>query len=199
MKKHLTILTLVGLLGAVPLSLSAEIASSPATGNPPAASGPAAVASSAPALDAAVAAPKADSPGFPLMLKGQEVLFTPSDKREELAARLTKIIGESTPMEEKSRLQYDFQLDPESYPVGLMIDWDAQGAIAEMIVDGENPVVKDLRAWLDKNAGSGKPGVKEDGYQNTVWEHNGWQFTFREGGENEDTAYSFTIVPLKSK
>lgn len=136
---------------------------------------------------------------FPLMLKGTEVLFSKDAKRDELTAKLTSIIGEVTEMEETSRLQYDFQITNESAPVTLIVDWDQAGKIAEICVDGEEVPTKELQAWLEKNAGAGKDGEKEEGYTNTVWEHQGWKFTLRTGGDGEDTAYSFTIVPLSIK
>ncbi|MBU1105728.1 MAG: hypothetical protein KKB51_03585 [Candidatus Riflebacteria bacterium] len=140
-----------------------------------------------------------DSTEFPLMLKGTEVIFSKDAKREDLTAKLTQALGESTEMEEATRLQYDFQIDPESSSVTLVIDWDEAGNIAEIILDGEEIPTKELQAWLSKNAGAGKEGEKEEDYTNTVWEYNGWSFAFRAGGSDEDTAYSFTIVPLQSK
>jgi len=147
---------------------------------------------------ASVSASIPDPSEFPLMLKGMEVLISKGIKREDLSARLTKIVGENTQMEEKSRLQYDFQTDEESAPMALVFDWDTAGKIAEIILDGENPPVKDLRAWLSKTAGPGKTR-KEKGYKTTTWKFKGWSFSFREGGSGEDTAYSFTIAPQKSK
>lgn len=149
---------------------------------------------------ASVATPAAAEPSeFPLMLKGVEVLINKEVGREVLAASLTKVLGESTEMEEKTRLQYDFQTNPESSPVALMIDWDATGKIATILLDGEEAPTKDLLTWLKKQAGAGKAGDKEEGYTNTVWEYRGWSFTFRQGGSNEDTAYSITIAPAKAK
>lgn len=136
---------------------------------------------------------------FPLMLKGVEVLIGKEIGREALTASLTKVLGESTAMEEKNRLQYDFQTNPESSPVALMIDWDSTGKIAGIILDGEEAPTKDLLAWLKKNAGASRKGAKDEGYTNTVWEYRGWTFTFRQGGSNEDTAYSITIAPAKAK
>lgn len=141
----------------------------------------------------------ADPSEFPLNLKGVEVLVGKDVKREVLNAALTKVIGDSTEMEEKSRLQYDFQVTPESSPVTLCVDWDASGKIAQIVLDGEEAPTKDLLAWLKKQAGDGKAGAKESGYKNTVWTHRGWAFTFRQGGSNEDTAYSITVVPQKEK
>ncbi len=136
---------------------------------------------------------------FPLMLKGTEVFIGRDATRDDLAAKLTPILGEAAEMEEASRLQYDFQIETESAPVALIIDWDEAGKIAEICIDGEEVPNKELQTWLEKNAGAGKDGEKEEGYQNTVWEHQGWKFTLRTGGDGEDTAYSFTIVPLSAK
>ncbi|HNX75362.1 MAG TPA: hypothetical protein PLM07_10840 [Candidatus Rifleibacterium sp.] len=139
------------------------------------------------------------SPEFPLMLKGTEVLISRDASRADLSAKLTPILGEATEMEEAARLQYDFQITTESAPVTLVIDWDEAGKIAEICIDGEDVPTKDLQAWLEKNAGAGKDGEPEDGYKNTVWEHLNWKFTLRAGGDGEETAFSFTIVPLSIK
>ena len=139
------------------------------------------------------------SPEFPLMLKGTEVLINRDASRADLAAKLTPILGEVTEMEEATRLQYDVQIATESAPVTLLIDWNEAGKMAEICIEGEDVPNKDLQAWLEKNAGAGKDGEKEEGYKNTVWEHHGWKFTLRAGGDGEDTAYTFTIVPLSTK
>ena len=136
---------------------------------------------------------------FPLMLKGTEVFISIDASRDDLAAKLTPIIGEATEMEEANRLQYDFQIATDSAPVTLFIDWNEAGKIAEVCIDGEEVPTKELQAWLEKNAGTGKDGEKEEGYKNTVWEHQGWKFTLRAGGDAEDTAYSFTVAPLSAK
>jgi len=178
--KILLALLLVSLSPAI-----AETASGPATAN---ASG---TASPAVALN--------DAAGFPLQLKGTEVLIDTDAKREDLESRLTKLLGEPTQMEEKTRLQYDFQIDLETAPITLVFDWDTQGKLAEIILDGESPVTLDLKAWLEKNVGNGKADKNdEEVIKSMVWEARGWQFTHRAGGENEDTVYSFNIVPLKS-
>ena len=136
---------------------------------------------------------------FPLMLKGTEVLISKDASRNDLAAKLTPILGEATEMEEANRLQYDFQIATDSAPVTLFIDWNEAGKIAEICIDGEEVPTKELQAWLEKTAGAGKDGEQEEGYKNTVWEHQGWKFTLRSGGDGEDTAYSFTVVPLSAK
>lgn len=136
---------------------------------------------------------------FPLMLKGTEVFIGRDATRDDLAAKLTPILGEATEMEEANRLQYDFQIATESAPVTLFVDWNEAGKIAEIRIDGEEVPTRELQAWLEKNAGAGKDGEKEEGYNNTVWEHQGWKFTLRTGGDGEDTAYSFTVVPLSAK
>ena len=136
---------------------------------------------------------------FPLMLKGTEVFISIDASRDDLAAKLTPILGEATEMEEANRLQYDFQIATDSAPVTLFIDWNEAGKIAEICIDGEEVPTKELQTWLEKNAGAGKDGEKEEGYKNTVWEHQSWKFTLRTGGDGEDTAYSFTVVPLSAK
>ncbi len=148
----------------------------------------------------AVPADVASTPAeFPLILKGTEVLVSRDAIRDDLTKKLTSILGEATEMEETSRLQFDFQVATESAPVALIIDWNEAGKIAEICLDGEEAPTKELQAWLEKNAGAGKEGEKEEGYKNTVWEHQGWKFTLRNGGDGEDTAYSFTVVPLTAK
>ncbi len=153
-------------------------------------------AASTTAVTADVASTAAE---FPLMLKGTEVLIGRDVRREDLTAKLTPILGEATEMEEANRLQYDFQIATESAPVALIIDWNEAGQIAEICIDGEEVPTRELQAWLEKNAGPGKDGEKEEGYKNTVWEHLSWKFTLRTGGDGEDTAYSFTVVPLSAK
>lgn len=148
------------------------------------------------AATADVASSAAD---FPLMLKGTEVFISIDASRNDLAAKLTPILGEVTEMEEANRLQYDFQIATDSAPVTLCIDWNEAGKITEVCIDGEEVPTKELQAWLEKNAGAGKDGEKEEGYKNTVWEHQSWKFTLRTGGDGEDTAYSFTVVPLSAK
>lgn len=161
------------------------------------------VAPAATIATAPVTAPAADAASataeFPLMLKGTEVFISKDASRNDLVARLTPILGEATEMEEANRLQYDFQIATESAPVTLCIDWNEAGKIAEICIDGEEVPTKELQVWLEKNSGAGKDGEKEEGYKNTVWEHQGWKFTLRTGGDGEDTAYSFTVVPLSAK
>ena len=162
---------------------------------------PAAVVAAAPA-SAAVVAPATH--GFPLNIKGTEVLFDLKADRTDLSAKLKKILGENTPMDEVNRLQWDFSIDPAQAPMTLIVDWDEKGSIVEIALDAfmeeQNPPAKELKAWLIKNAGPGKadkslPELRE----NISWDYNGWNFLFQDGGDGEDSAYAFRITPLKTK
>lgn len=141
---------------------------------------------------------------FPLMIKGSEVLINRASKQEELGAKLTELLGDRVEMEEKNRLQYGFQVNEETAPMTIFIDWDKDGKIELICLDAmmeeQNPIAKELSAWLNKNAGAGKPvATDESDSATTVWEYQGWSFTFNNGGDGEDSSYSFEITPLKDK
>jgi hypothetical protein len=162
----------------------------------------AAVTAAAAPASAAVVAPTMQ--GFPLTIKGTEVLFDLTSDRADLSAKLKKILGENTPMDEKNRLQWDFSIDSAQAPMTLIVDWDEKGSIVEIALDAfmeeQNPPAKELKAWLIKNAGPGKadkslPELRE----NISWEYNGWNFLFQDGGDGEDSAYAFRITPLPTK
>ncbi len=141
---------------------------------------------------------------FPLVIKGTEVLINRASKQEELEAKLTGLLGEKVEMEEKNRLQYGFQVNEETAPMTIFIDWDKDGKIELISLDAmmeeQNPIAKELSAWLNKNAGAGKPVSSDDSESTTTaWEYNGWTFTFNNGGDGEDSSYSFEITPLAAK
>lgn len=142
------------------------------------------------------------SQGFPLNLKGTMVQFDLNAKHEDLAAQLTKILGEKTAMEDQARLQFDFEAVAEQAPMALVVDWDEKGAISQILIDAfseeQNPVAKELKAWLTLNAGPGVAST-EDAYNKNTWEYNSWTFVFSEGGDGEDSAYGFNISPLTAK
>ena len=148
---------------------------------------------------AALAAGKEQPQGFPLEFKGKEVMITCQAKHADLEAALTKILGEKTGMEDKSRLQYDAQLDPNQAPLGVVLDWDKQDRLVRVTLDAfsesQNPVAKTLKGWLTKNAGTGKTiKNKKTGYTTTTWDSNGWNFVFTRGGDGEDSTYAFHIT-----
>ena len=148
---------------------------------------------------AAPAAGKEQPQGFPLVFKGKEVMITRQAKHAELEAALTKILGAKTDMEDKSRLQYDAQLDPNQAPLGVVLDWDKQDRLERVTLDAfseiQNPVAKTLKNWLTKNVGAGKTiKNKKTGYTTTTWDSNGWKFVFTQGGDGEDSTYAFHIT-----
>lgn len=149
-------------------------------------------------------AARSESQGFPLTVKGTEIFITSKTNREELSTKLQKLLGEITPMENKNRLQFDYQADPDEAPLTVIFDWDLKGNLAEIVLDAfaekQNKPGKDLKDWLTKNVGPGKankskPEIKE----NLTWEYNGWSFHFQDGNDGEESVYAFHIKPLKSK
>lgn len=156
------------------------------------------------AIVASTTAGATEISNFPLMIKGTEVLINRDSKQEELGAKLTELLGDKVEMEEKNRLQYGFQVNEETAPMTIFMDWDKDGKIELICLDAmmeeQNPIAKELSAWLNKNAGAGKPvATDESDSGTTVWEYQGWSFTFNNGGDGEDSSYSFEITPLKDK
>jgi len=137
--------------------------------------------------------------GFPLVFKGREVMITRQTKHADLEAALTKILGRKTDMADKSRLQYDAQLDPNQAPLGVVFDWDKQGRLERVTLDAlaeiQNPPAKELKRWLTKDAGPGKTiKNKKTGCTTMTWDSNGWSFVFTQGGDGEDSTYAFHIT-----
>lgn len=193
MNKNLLGVLMLAFLLALPGPLPAATASAPAPASAPAdASGAASLASETSA-----------TPGFPLRLKGTEILIHSQLKGTELESRLQEILGEKTQMEEKTRLQYDFQADPEEAPMTVLIDLDARGAIAEVALEAtsesQNPPARDLKAWLLEHSGPGtpeSPKTKKNPNPDTIWVFSGWRFAHHVVvDEGEDSAFSFRIVP----
>jgi hypothetical protein len=107
-------------------------------------------------------------------------------------------------MDDKGRLQYDVQFEPNEAPMAVVFDWDKAGKLVAVALDAssetQNPPAKALRTWLLKEAGPGKTARAKDGaIATTTWEHNGWRFTFRKGGDGEDSVFGFTITPVTAK
>ena len=147
---------------------------------------------------------KAAAAGFPLLFKGVEVTIASHATREDLSAKLRKILGKNTPMDDKGRLQYDVQFDPNQAPMAVVFDWDKAGRLVAVALDAsseaQNPPAKALRSWLLKDAGPGKTTRSKNGaVATTTWEHNGWRFTFQKGGDGEDSVFGFAITPLTTR
>jgi hypothetical protein len=141
---------------------------------------------------------------FPLVIKGKEITISPQAKRAELESALTKLLGAKTELEEPSMLQYDVQLDPSEGPVTVVLFWSKTGALQQVSLDAymesQNPPAKELKRWLSTNAGPGKTTKnKEEKTTTTIWTHRSWRFVFTEGGDGEDSEYSFEITPIKAK
>ena len=167
-------------------------------------SGPAFAAPPAAAADNKPApAAKAEVQEFPLMFKGRQIVISRLAKRAELEPALTKLLGAKTGMEDKSVLQYDVRLDPKEGPMTAVFSWSKKGELTQVALDAfaasQNPPAKELKRWLLKNAGSGKTTKNKQAETTTItWNHRGWHFVFTEGGDGEDSTYSFEITPLKT-
>lgn len=133
--------------------------------------------------------------GFPLVIKGTELFITRDTKREPLLTQLQGIIKAEPSVKSAERDQFDFQASDEA-PLTLAIDWDEKGAISLISLDAfsetQNPVAKGLKEWLTKTVGAGKLDKKDN---SQTWVYQGWELLFNEGGDGEDSHYSFTISP----
>jgi hypothetical protein len=164
------------------------------------------VLATAPCALGATPAPagKAVAASFPLLFKGVEVTIASHATREDLSAKLGRILGKHTPMNDKGRLQYDVQFDPNEAPMAVVFDWDKAGRLVAVALEAsseaQNPPAKALRSWLLKDAGPGKTTRgKDSGVATTTWEHHGWRFTCRKGGDGEDSVFGFAITPLTTR
>lgn len=142
--------------------------------------------------------------GFPLNFRGTDVTITSQLTREDLSAKLGKILGKNTPIADKGRLQYDVQLEPDEAPMAVVFDWDKSGRLVGVALDAaseaQNPPAKAIRNWLLNVAGPGKTITsRAGGVATTTWEHNGWRFTFRKGGDGEDAVFGFSMTPLTAR
>ena len=140
---------------------------------------------------------------FPLIFKGKQMVISRQAKRAELEPALTKLLGAKTDMREKSVLQYDVQLNPNEGSMAAVFSWSKNGELTHLSLDAftesQNPPAKELKRWLIKNAGPGKTTKDKQAETTTLtWNHRGWRFVFTEGGDGEDSNYSFDITPLKT-
>ena len=138
--------------------------------------------------------PVADA-SFPLSIQGTTVVITPDAGKSDLATEL-KIATEVEPsLVTAERIQFDFVAAQDAGPMTLLIDWDGEGRISEVVLDAfteeQNPVARDLKMWLVLQ--HGQPEMTEG---SLLWKHGGWEFRFTDGGDGEDSVYGFRITRI---
>jgi hypothetical protein len=141
---------------------------------------------------------------FPLLLKNKEIVIRRTADLTSIESGLTAILGNKTDIDDKNTLQYDVQFDPGQAPYTVVFSWDKKGSLAHISLDAfdekQNPPARELKRWLTRNAGPGKTTKnKKAETTSTTWTHRSWRFVLTEGGDGEDSTYSFEITPLKTK
>jgi hypothetical protein len=141
------------------------------------------------------AAQAADPATFPVVLRGKTLVIGTAADRTSLATQLKDALaGEEPSVQSAERIQYDFIAAQGEGPVMLLVDFDAKGRWSAIIIESmlkqQNPVARELLAWLADNAGPRRKVGKD-----TVWRHAGMTFRFREvRNAGEDSTYGITIT-----
>lgn len=143
----------------------------------------------------ALTANAAENDFFPVMVKGQAITVRATTDYKSLVATLRTIFSPEEPsVSTPQRIQYDFIAIPGEGPVALFFDFDKRGKLTgvgiESMLAQQNPVARELAAWLRQTAG---PGMTKG--KTTTWKHAGFVFRLREvKNAGEDSSYGVSVT-----
>lgn len=135
---------------------------------------------------------------IPITIQGKTFALKTGLSRDLVKKQLSTLFADEPSVDTPERIQYDKVLVPDQAPVSFVFDFDGNGILSNLIIDGytkeQNPTVTRLVVWLGANVG--KPKV-HDGQRD--WRYAGWTIVHRFGGDGEDSSFSAEISLLKVK